>query len=161
MMTDEVLEDIRQQIAELNRKTPRIRPWYVRLCAVLFILFLAGAATESLTSALAKNKKCRPVDSWTMVESLVDRGELAAADAMMLRLEKKAPAIAIYHKGDILREMGRVDEALVEYKKLYEACPNDACAERVRTLTKVVDQMKKTPNQAMQADGAAAPRPGR
>ena len=138
-MSEEVLNDIRQQIAELNRKTPRIKAWYVRLVAVLFLLFVLMAAVDSMLGAFKRTRK-PPVDSWRAVETLVDCGEPDQAYAMLQRLEKKAPTIAVYHTGEILLQMGKLDLALAAYKRLYEIYPSEGCEGRIRTLTKVLEE---------------------
>jgi len=88
----------------------------------------------------------KPVDSWNSVEPLANRADLAAAYQMALRLEKRAPGdyTAAYHKGDIMVQMGKLDLALQEYQKAYQAYPNPTVEERVATVTKALE-MKAQP----------------
>jgi tetratricopeptide (TPR) repeat protein len=149
-MNDDILNVIRQEISELNRKTPRVPPWAVFLAIGLLLIFLATITVDVLHDAIRGWTK-KPVDSWKTVEVLANRADLAAAYEMAVRLEKKAPNdyTAAYHKGDILVQMDKLDLALQAYEKAYQAYPDTKLEDRIATVKKALE-MKTEPNNASQ-----------
>ena len=143
-MSDNLIQDIRDQVAEINRKTPRITPLMIKTIWWLLVLFLFLVMVDLTLMDRIKTWTKRPVDSWNNVQVLTDRNELATAYEMALRLEKKAPSnyYGYFLKGRLLIAMNRMEEAVEQLRKAYALFPDDVIAEELAVSTKALEQKK-------------------
>lgn len=162
-MNDEISSQILQQLKELNQKSLTIPRW-MQKCFVLFLLILLVPASIYLGRNILSDlfpARHRDADlfatrhlveaaTWTRVNSLLDRGDLNEALAVVARLEAKAPTDynVPVQRGVIFLRMQNYEQALQEFKKAYDIVPDEKVAEHIKMVATAMERKKQGPSDA-------------